>query len=377
MELTFSLDGINFQTDPQFENLSEGDYNLIIIDSDQCTNIVSFTIVQYGIPIIADIETVPANCGKINGSLLISVEGGISPYQYSIDDGSTYQSTDLFINLDAGVYSIYIKDENDCITQATSTLDRYTKPMITNIETTIDYCNHAKGSINVQATGFGELNYKLADQEYTSNGLFVDLESDKYSVSIIDSFGCIVDTTATVRSSQPPTITNLETYNSECNEASGSLTFDIIGGEGELLFFLNDNAIILPSGSSSLASSNYKLTVVDSLGCEDEELFSIEKKGCTVFIPNVFSPNDDQHNDYFNIIPQNGFEGLVISFYIYDRWGNRVYSKGNYSTQNPGKGWDGTFNKQPVTSGVYSYVANVKSNDGSTVSLAGTVTLVR
>lgn len=72
--------------------------------------------------------------------------------------------------------------------------------------------------------------------------------------------------------------------------------------------------------------------------------------------PNVFSPNNDQVNDFFYINP---YYNTNIEVHIYDRWGKEMYSSDNYELCNPLTGefcWDGTDkNGDECISGVYMY----------------------
>lgn len=59
-------------------------------------------------------ETRPC-MGKSEGALEIQhAKGGASPYLYSIDKGKSYHKEPLFNHLEAGQYSIYLKDNNGC-----------------------------------------------------------------------------------------------------------------------------------------------------------------------------------------------------------------------------------------------------------------------
>ena len=56
-----------------------------------------------------------------------------------------------------------------------------------------------------------------------------------------------------------------------------------------------------------------------------------------IFIPTVFTPNGDEHNEIFK--PVSFFvDELGYSFSIYNRQGTLLFT-----TNNPSKGWDGTF----------------------------------
>ena len=61
----------------------------------------------------AQILTSLANCENVcNGSILINPIGGTGPYQYSINNGTTYQTSNIFSDLCGGSYSVVVKDSN-------------------------------------------------------------------------------------------------------------------------------------------------------------------------------------------------------------------------------------------------------------------------
>lgn len=60
-------------------------------------------------------------CGN-NGSIIITANGGSPAYQYSINGGTTYQSSPVFTNLSGGVYSVKVKDSNNVTTTQSVTL---------------------------------------------------------------------------------------------------------------------------------------------------------------------------------------------------------------------------------------------------------------
>lgn len=66
-----------------------------------------------------------------------------------------------------------------------------------------------------------------------------------------------------------------------------------------------------------------------------------------LFVPNVFSPNEDGRNDVFK---PRGTEPYGYELRIYDRWGNLVFSSDVIDN-----GWDGTFNGKLMNSAVFVY----------------------
>jgi hypothetical protein len=77
--------------------------------------ILSNSIIAYsgicssGTPITFHADALAAKCGK-DGKITISANGGIPPYQYSIDGGITYGSSSVFNNLPPGTYYTRVKD---------------------------------------------------------------------------------------------------------------------------------------------------------------------------------------------------------------------------------------------------------------------------
>ena len=55
-----------------------------------------------------------------DGSISVSAIGGTAPYQYSIDGGTTYQTSPIFLNLAPGYYDAFVKDSNNVIGSSTT-----------------------------------------------------------------------------------------------------------------------------------------------------------------------------------------------------------------------------------------------------------------
>jgi gliding motility-associated-like protein len=115
------------------------------------------------------------------------------------------------------------------------------------------------------------------------------------------------------------------------------------------------------------------LVVKNEYGCIDSVFkVIIIDEDVAVYIPNTFTPNDDNINDVFNI---KGLglkaEGYVMQ--IFDRWGTLLYS-----TKDINKGWDGTVKGQKAEDGVYIYSVKVIGDNGvGKKEFKGHVTLLK
>ena len=129
--------------------------------------------------------------------------------------------------------------------------------------------------------------------------------------------------------------------------------------------------------ASPLVTTRYRITASNPGGCASFADVVVQGR-CgkeDIFIPNAFTPNGDNRNDYFYIIG-NGLQS-VKSLRIFNRWGNKVFERTFFNANTPNLGWDGTLRGQPQPPGTYTYVAEALCGDGSIIPLTGTVTLIR
>ena len=116
----------------------------------------------------------------------------------------------------------------------------------------------------------------------------------------------------------------------------------------------------------------YIVRVETPEGCfaYDTILIKIFKTQPGFFVPNAFSPDNNRLNDSFRPIPV-GIQQFDF-FKVFNRWGNEIFS-----TNIPGKGWDGTFKGSPQEAGIYVWIVQGVDFTGKKHFQKGTVTLIR
>jgi gliding motility-associated-like protein len=122
-----------------------------------------------------------------------------------------------------------------------------------------------------------------------------------------------------------------------------------------------------------VAPGIYTLTVsLAPLGCSNTGSVKVTKD-CYIDIPNAFTPNGDNVNDYF--FPRQLLSKSVSKFNmsVFNRWGEKVFVTENIS----GRGWDGNFNGRPQPGGVYIYTISVVFDNGRSELYQGNVSLLR
>lgn len=111
-------------------------------------------------------------------------------------------------------------------------------------------------------------------------------------------------------------------------------------------------------------------------GCPYVHMINVVMENCIVeedviFVPNVFTANNDNINDRFAIVTQGG---IVEDGFIVNRWGNVIatFSENQLT-------WDGTDMKSglPVQDGVYAYIIYFKPANNVREMHQGFVTVIR
>lgn len=109
-----------------------------------------------------------------------------------------------------------------------------------------------------------------------------------------------------------------------------------------------------------LKAGEYSITVTDYNQCEVSITFQVNE--LSIFIPNVFTPNSDNVNDFFEVYGNT--EGF-FQVQIFSRWGELVFESNDRHFK-----WDGVY-KGNIVQSVYVYL--IKAN-GRTYT--GSVTLL-
>jgi len=121
---------------------------------------------------------------------------------------------------------------------------------------------------------------------------------------------------------------------------------------------------------------NYFLQIIDEDGCivSDNINITVEKER-NIYIPNVFSPNDDGRNDIFFI--QGDEYAIIKEFRVFNRWGASVHEYENGMVNQTSHGWDGHFKSEKVNPGVYVWYTKIVFLDGVEEIYEGSITILK
>jgi len=118
-------------------------------------------------------------------------------------------------------------------------------------------------------------------------------------------------------------------------------------------------------------------TVVNNYGCVSTDTICIKTlcPATELFVPNAFSPDGDGVNDVL-LVQGKGIK-LIKSFKIYNRWGQLVFEKANFSPGDPAYAWNGTAFGKAVTPDVFVYVSEVICEKGLPTIFKGNITILK
>ena len=192
----YSLNGGPTQPSNVFSGLTPGSYTVTISDFIGCP--ATYTVTLTSNPAITATSTnvMPLCNSAPNGSITVNASGGVPPYQYSINNGITFQASALFNGLLAGPYNFIVRDAQGCVYRFLFILSE-PPPTIASAIATPATCSNNDGIIDVTANG-GTPAYQYSIDggiTWQPGTQFTGLASGNYNnIQVRDANGCIQTT---------------------------------------------------------------------------------------------------------------------------------------------------------------------------------------
>jgi gliding motility-associated-like protein len=279
-----------------------------------------------------------------------------------------------FTPTETATYTVYGTSDNGCVTVDYVTVVVIQTPII-DPGTPPTVCVGQPVTLNATGAGTGATyswNFGVL------NGVpFVPTQNKVYTVTGVDQYGCVGQASIAV------TALPLPIADFTPSSISGYVPLNVIFTNNSA----NANNFVWDFGNGlDTITTNYGNTFTNySIAPQDYLVYLVASNGyCTdtvskivkallppeIFVPNVFSPNDDQSNDIFFVTSQNL---ASLELLIFNRWGNLMAT-----INNPLAGWDGkTSNGNEATEGVYFYKYIATGQAGEEIKGQGFLNLVR
>lgn len=267
--LNFQLNGGPNATNGNFTGLTAGDYTVKVTDANGCIVSQLVTITQPPALVLTQISVTGTVCNLPNGAIEVSASGGISTYQYSLNNGA-FQSTGIFSGLTPGIYILTVKDANDCITSISSeVIGANSLNLNLSSKTDVSCKSFSDGTVIVtQSGGTAPYQFQMNGGPAQSNGEFSNLPAGTYTFNVTDAQSCLA--TQSVQIDEPELLTATVTPNTFiCTGQSINLNGASTGGSGNISYLWNDPASSTTANISvsPTNTTTYNLKLTDNNGC--------------------------------------------------------------------------------------------------------------
>ncbi|MFN0175906.1 MAG: gliding motility-associated C-terminal domain-containing protein [Saprospiraceae bacterium] len=300
----------NGATTQDLTNLPPGDYTVTVSAGGTCIEFATYTVPDFPNAPNTSVTHIDANCGLPNGSINLSVSGGVPPYTYAWSSGQTTQD---LANITGGVYQVVVTGANGCTSNEDVVVDDNDIPIDINaVVVGKTSCVINNGTISLTVTPIAAT--VLWSTGSTSKNL-VSLSPGSYTVTVSMGGTCTREETYIIDDESELPVLSADILPAICGFNNGSIDLHADFGIPPYTY---DWAHIPgpnnPQDLNNLIAGNYVVTVTTSVGCTDVFFAPIDNEPVQIDI--YFLPSDD-----LSCTSDNGFIDLDVEpmlNYTYD-----------------------------------------------------------
>ena len=287
-----------------------------------------------------------------------------------------------------GIYVLTVKDIN-CGCEKSDTVEIVAEGIPERVDITAvgPSChNYTNGYIKIDKVVGGNQPYQYAfnDGAPGAASSWNNLGAGTFKITMIDATGCRIDLSTTFKN---PQLLTVDLGNDTIIKIGDTVLIDPIisipDSNVATITYSSDYDFINCTDCFTInvfpnQTTTYRVEVKDKNGCTDsDDKRIIVKKGVNIFVPNIFTPNGDGKNDKVIVSTNTKEIKKIISFQIFDRWGEKVFEEKDFPPNDQTHGWDGKLKGQPMTPAVFVYWLEIELFDGTTEIVKGDITLIR
>jgi predicted heme/steroid binding protein len=376
---SYSWNTTPVQTTATASGLSAGTYRVTVTDANGCTANRDFTISQPPALSITPSQTNVSCNGGTNGTATASVSGGTGAGTYTYSWAPTGGTAASATGLQAGTYTVTVKDANNCQIAQSYTIDQPAVLTATQSQTEVLCNGSATGTATVVASG-GSPNYSYSWSP--SGGVAATatgLAANTYTCTITDNNGCFITKTFIITQPAAPLSASTTQISATCS-TGGEASVSPSGGTPSYSYLWSPGGETTPFITGK-AAGNYSCIITDANGCTLTKNFTISTTNTLVASAaqtNVLCNGSSTGSA--SVIP-SGAPGPFT--YVWAPYGGNTetavnLSAGNYSvtiTSSNGCSIVKTFTiTEPSAINITPSQTNVTCNTGSNGSASVTVT---
>jgi hypothetical protein len=244
-------------------------YTVTGTDVNGCVNTDPVTIEVYANPIHTAVVTNALCNGNCDGQIDITPSNGSTPYQFSINNGSTYQPSASFTALCANNYDVIVQDANGC--ESTVSTETVSEPTAVSFTTNITdaSCNGlCDGQLDISAAG-GTTPYQYSNNggsTYQPSNIFTSQCANSYTIQVEDANGCFVSAVETITEPTPLTV-DAGANQTGCDGDSFTLTGSGSGGTAPYSYTWDNGVTDGVAFTPGTGTVTYTVTVNDDNAC--------------------------------------------------------------------------------------------------------------
>ena len=167
-----------------------------------------------------------------------------------------------------------------------------------------------------------------------------------------DDYVCVYENPIAFIGASPTSVNALNPTVQFSNSSQHAISYIWQMGDGGISY--DDN----PTYTYPMEGADYYvlMTAFNEVGCFDTASIDIQVFEELIFyVPNTFTPNDDEKNQTFYPLLSQGMKRTYMEFYIYNRWGELVFE-----SHDPSYGWDGTYGQYALDCPMGTYTWKLK-----------------
>lgn len=254
-------------------NVPAGTYSATVTDARGCTRSGSVTVTQPS-ALTGSLSTTPASCGGASdGSVTLTVGGGVSPYSFAWSNSRTTQN---LANVAAGTYTVTVTDSNGCQIVRSTVVSSNALFTLSFSSTPVSCNGGNNGSLTVTASP-ASANYAYLWSNGATTRTISALTAGSYSVTVTDGTNpCTAAGMASVTQPAPLVRTSLLVFDVSCNGGTnGGIQQTVAGGTQPYAYAWSTGATT--RDLSNVAAGTYGLTVTDANGCVLASSFQVSQ----------------------------------------------------------------------------------------------------
>jgi gliding motility-associated-like protein len=304
--LSYSLDGINWQLSPVFDNLDAGTYTTYIQYADgrcQSTGEVVELNLENEIQLNDIQSTALSDCNTTDGIISI-VATGDDVLEYSLN-GNNWQDNPVFENLAGGTYTPQVRFKNlECTVNASPVVIEAQDPISfdqVQMEHISD-CGSEDGMVQIDVNANTSVEYSLnGGQSWQSNSIFENLQAGDYMVMIRKGDGsCVQEYPANplvISSPESPTIQNLSKDDPTCYRSDGIIEVNAVANANPngltLEYSIDGDSWQINNIFQNLGKGDYFVqTRLAGTSCSTSETISLREPGGCPTCEEVFTASN-------------------------------------------------------------------------------------